>query len=55
MCQLDLLVFTYGFKMLLYLLSEVPRGDITKYFQKLGMDIYDNENQPGIRKVMTEI
>ena len=25
-------------------------GDVGKYLQKLGMDIYDNETQPGVPK-----
>ena len=27
--------------------SVTPMGNVTKYLQKLGMGVYDNENQPG--------
>ena len=30
--------------------SVMPMGNVTKYLQKLGMGIYDNENQPGVSK-----
>ena len=28
--------------------SVTPMGNVTKYLQKLGMGVYDNENQPGV-------
>ena len=30
--------------------SVTPMGNVTKYLQKLGMGVYDNENQPGVSK-----
>ena len=35
--------------------SVTPMGNVTKYLQKLGMGIYDNENQPGVSKKITRI
>ena len=33
--------------------SVTPMGNVTKYLQKLGMGVYDNENQPGVSKKIT--
>ena len=30
--------------------SVAPMGNVTKYLQKLGMGVYNNENQPGVSK-----
>ena len=30
--------------------SVSPMGNVTKYLQKLGMGVYNNENQPGVSK-----
>ena len=30
--------------------SVTPMGNVTKYLQKLGMGVYNNENQPGVSK-----
>ena len=35
--------------------SVTPMGSVPKYLQKLGMGIYDNENQPGVSKKITRI
>ena len=37
-------------KKLPVLSSVMPIGNVTKYLQKLGMGVYDNENQPGVSK-----
>ena len=34
--------------------SVPPMGNVTKYLQKLGMGVYDNENQPGVSKTYVE-
>ena len=35
--------------------SVTPMGNVAKYLPKLGMGIYDNENQPGVLKKITQI
>ena len=35
--------------------SVTPMGNVTKYLQKLGMGVYDNENQLGVSKKITRI
>ena len=34
--------------------SVSPMGNVTKYLQKLGMGVYNNENQPGVSKKTSE-
>ena len=33
----------------------MPMGNMTKYLQKLGMGVYNNEKQPGVSKKITQI
>ena len=35
--------------------SVTPMGNVTKYLQKLGMGVYNNENQLGVLKKITRI
>ena len=35
--------------------SATPMGNVTKYLKKLGMGVYDNENQLGVSRKITRI